>query len=208
MDKETHPQEESFFKRLILIAVFFTITPLALFSSVISLIAISDAQVQTLSEKANLFKNPEPGIRVYASLPSDIPSISEHIISADARPEIIKDYLKANKSNLEPYADLLVQTSDKYDLDFRLLTAIAQKESGLCRVIPPESYNCWGWGIHSQGSLGFNSFEEGIETVSKGLKENYIDRGYVTVEEIMKKYAHPDSTTWAEGVSYYMLQME
>jgi hypothetical protein len=56
--------------------------------------------------------------------------------------------------------------------------------------------------------LGFDSFEEGIEIVSKGLKEYYIDLGYVTVEEIMKKYAHPDSTTWAEGVSYYMLQME
>ena len=105
------------------------------------------------------------------------------------------------------YADFIVQTADKYGLDFRLLTAIAQKESGLCRVIPEGSNNCWGWGIHSEGTLGFDSYEEAIETVSKGLKENYIDLGYVSVEEIMAKYAHPSSTTWAEGVSFYMNQM-
>lgn len=208
MEKYKQPREESFFKKIILITVFFTITPLALFSSVISLIAVSENHSQTISEKANIFNNPEPGVRVYASLPSDTPSIFEQIIPGDARPEILREYLKINKSPLEFYADYIVEVSDKYKLDFRLITAIAQKESGLCRIIPPESYNCWGWGIHSKGTLGFDSYEQGIETVSKGLKENYIDKGYVTVEEIMRKYAHPDSTTWAEGVSYYMKQME
>ena len=208
MENETKPREESLFKKLILIAVFFTITPLALFSSVISLIAVSDSQIKTLSERVNIFESPEPGVKVYASLPSNTASIYEHIISADARPEIIRNYLKVNKSPLEPHAEYIVKVSDKYSLDFRLITAIAQKESGLCRVIPPESYNCWGWGIHSKGTLRFSSFEEGIETVSKGIKLNYVDKGFVTVEEIMKKYAHPDSTTWADGVNMYIKQME
>ena len=208
MENETKPREESLFKKLILIAVFFTITPLALFSSVISLIAVSDSQIKTLSERVNIFESPEPGVKVYASLPSNTSSIYEHIISADARPEIIRNYLKVNKSPLEPHAEYIVKVSDKYSLDFRLITAIAQKESGLCRVIPPESYNCWGWGIHSKGTLRFSSFEEGIETVSKGIKLNYVDKGFVTVEEIMKKYAHPDSTTWADGVNIYIKQME
>ncbi len=208
MEKNIQGQEDSLLKKFLLIFIFFTITPLALFSSVISLVAVSDNQIKTLNEKANLFESPIPGVKVYASLPSDIPSIYEQVISADARPEIIRNFLKVNNSPLEPYANFIVEASDKYGLDFRLITAIAQKESGLCRVIPPESYNCWGWGIHSKGTLGFDSYEEGIETVSKGLKDNYIDKGYVTIEEIMKKYAHPDSTTWAEGVGYYMKQME
>ena len=207
MEQNTGSKEDSLIKKLILIGVFFTITPLALFSSVISLVAVSDNQIKSL-QKVSIFETPEPGVRVYASLPSDTPSVYEEIISADARPEIIRNYLKVNKSSLESYADYIVEISDKYDLDFRLITAIAQKESGLCRVIPPDSYNCWGWGIHSKGTLKFSSYEEGIETVSKGLKVNYVDKGYVTVDEIMKKYAHPDSTTWAEGVSMYMRQME
>lgn len=207
MEENIRLKESSFFKKLVLISIFFTITPLALFSSVISLIAVSDNQINT-AQKTNIFENPEPGIKVYASLPSDTPSIYERIISDDARPEIIRGYLKVNSSPLEPYSEYIVETADKYGLDFRLITAIAQKESGLCRVIPEGSNNCWGWGIHSKGILGFESYEEGIEVVSKGLKDNYINKGYVTVEEIMKKYAHPDSTTWAEGVSMYMKQME
>ena len=208
MEENTRTKSDSFFKKLVLIAVFFTITPLALFSSVVSLVAVSDNQIKLYNQNSNIFDSPKPGIKVYASLPSNTPSVYERIISADARPEIIRNYLNINRSPLEPHADYIVEISDKYGLDFRLITAIAQKESGLCRVIPPESYNCWGWGIHSKGTLRFSSFEEGIETVSRGLKLNYIDKGYATVDEIMKKYAHPDSTTWAEGVSMYMRQME
>jgi hypothetical protein len=98
--------------------------------------------------------------------------------------------------------------ADKYTVDWRLITAIAMKESGLCRVIPQGSHNCWGWGIHSKGTLGFDTYEEGIEIVTRGLKEKYIDLGLVTPEKIMTKYAHPDSTTWAEGVTAYMNQLE
>jgi hypothetical protein len=74
--------------------------------------------------------------------------------------------------------------------------------------MPEGCNNAWGWGIHSEGTLCFDTWEEGIETVSKGLREFYFDLGYETVEEIMGKYAHPDSTTWAEGVLLYMAQME
>jgi len=201
-------EKESISRKLLLMVIFFVITPLALFSSVISLIALTERHISNLDQNNNLLEKPKPGLKVFAALPPNTSSINEEIISADARPEIIRKYLKERNSPLEKYAELLVQTADKYQLDFRLLTAIAQKESGLCRIIPPESHNCWGWGIHSKGTLSFDSYEEAIEAVSKGLKENYIDKGYITIEQIMKKYAHPESTTWAEGVNRYMKQME
>jgi hypothetical protein len=207
MQPEIQP-DGSFLKKLILIGVFFLVTPMALFSSVISLLALSEISFPNSKEAKNIFQAPEAGVRVYAALPSNVPTVTDQIISGDARGEIIKEYLKANESPLEPYANFIVETADKYQLDFRLITAIAQKESGLCRVIPEDSYNCWGWGIHSKGTLGFQSFEEGIEIVSKGLKEKYLDLGYETPDEIMKKYAHPDSTTWADGVNQFMSQME
>lgn len=191
---------------IILMVAFLVLTPLTLIVSSISLISISkqteNSEVQTEKEK-NYVSNGQ-----ILSSAGSFPEIKIEIETADARPEIIRQYLNTNNSPLEPYANLIVETADKYGLDYRLLTSIAQKESGLCRVIPPESHNCWGWGIHSEGSLGFDSYEEAIEIVSKGLKENYIDLGFVTIEQIMSKYAHANSTTWADGVIFYMDQIE
>jgi len=148
------------------------------------------------------------GIKIFASLPSEIPTISGTANAADARNEIIKQYLSRYNSPLEPYANLLVTTADKYKIDFRLLTAIAQQESNLCKIIPPDSHNCWGWGIHSKGTLGFSSYEEAIDTVSKGLKEEYIDKGYTTPDQIMSKYTPLSNGSWASGVNTFLTEME
>lgn len=198
---------ESLWKKLFLIIVFIVITPITLLSSVFSLTSIAGRNSPQNSGLISSLQNVAPGAQVYASLPSTLPSIEGEIIEGDARPEIIRVYLKDHDSPLSPFSNFLVEMADKYDLDYRLLTAIAQKESGLCKAIPEDSHNCWGWGIHSQGTLKFDSYNEAIEVVSRGIKQSYIDEGYETVEEIMQKYAHPDSSTWAEGVIYYMNQL-
>ena len=209
MEEQNLPAQDNFVKRIIFILVFFTITPLTLFSSVFSLIVISNSVTDTPNvTESNLINSPKSGVNVYAALPDTFPSVSGEVVAADARPEIIREYLQTYKSPMEPYADFIVQTADKYGLDYRLITAIAQKESGLGKAMPKDCFNPFGWGIHSKGTLCFDNWEEGIEAISKGLKENYIDQGYVTVPEIMKKYAHPSSTTWAEGVLSYMDQLE
>jgi len=209
MEEENIHPSENFIKKIIFILVFFTITPLTLFSSIFSLIVLSNSfgDGEKKAEQ-NLFSFPKPGLNVYAALPNSYPSFSGQVIAGDARPEIIRNYLIKHNSPLAPYADFIVETADKYGLDYRLTTAIAQKESGLGRAMPKDCHNAWGWGIHSEGTLCFDSWEEGIEAVSKGLKENYIDKGYDTVQKIMKKYAHASSTTWAEGVLMYMEQLE
>jgi len=109
-------------------------------------------------------------------------SVKGVVITGDARPILIRNYLKKYQSPLTPYADFIFATSQKYGIDYRLLVAIAQQESNLCKKIPPNSHNCWGWGIHSKGTLGFSSFDEAIEIVAQGLKEDYIDKGFTTVE--------------------------
>ncbi len=204
------PEKEdrfTFWKRIVLVFVFFFVTPLTLVLSAISLSTLAQAD-ESSDTAAYLVSMPESGLSVYASLPASVPSVGGEVVADDARAGLLKQYLASWNSELEPHAGYIIDVSDKYELDYRLTTAIAQKESGLCRAIPEGSYNCWGWGIHSQGSLGFDSYEQGIETVSSGLKEFYIDQGYETVEEIMSKYAHPDSTTWADGVLHYMGQIQ
>ncbi|MBI2065977.1 hypothetical protein HYT60_00510 [Candidatus Woesebacteria bacterium] len=126
----------------------------------------------------------------------------------DARPELVRQYLAYWYSPLEPYSNFIVEAADRYELDYRLTTAIAQQESNLCKIIPPGSFNCWGWGIHSEGTLGFDSFEEGIETVSQGLKEEYLNKGFGSIEEIMSKYTPLSNGSWATGVTKFMSEME
>jgi len=199
----------SFWKNLILIVFFFTVTPIALGTGMFSLWSLSKLSSATpLKNTESVLNYQKSGIKVFASLPDTFPTISGQVNAGDARIEIIRQYLASYNSPLEPLAPLIVATADEYDLDYRLITAIAQQESNLCKIIPPGGYNCWGWGIHSKGILGFSSFEEGIETVSKGLKEEYLDKGYKTIEEIMAKYTPLSSGSWAYGVNKFMSEME
>lgn len=128
--------------------------------------------------------------------------------TTDARAVVVKNYLRKYNSPLEPFARQEVEISDKYDLDWRLLIAIAQQESNLCKKIPPNSYNCWGYGIYGNLVTRFDSYTTGMETVAKGLKKNYIDKGLVTPEEIMAKYTPPSKGSWARGVNQFLAELE
>ena len=209
---ETSPfsrDDIGFWKHLILVAAFFVITPVTLGVSLFSLFSLkSNVSAKQELNTGNLISTPQSGVRVYASLPAIFPMVSEQITSADARAEILRQYMEEHGSPLAPYAQFIVQVADRYSLDFRLITAISRQESNMCRVIPPGSYNCWGWGITGEDSLGFTSFQDGIERVSKGLRENYLNKGYATVDDIMNKYTPLSNGSWAQGVNAFMTEMQ
>jgi hypothetical protein len=100
-----------------------------------------------------------------------------------------------------------VTASEKYDLPWQLLPAISMQESSGGRNVPEDCYNPFGWGIHKSGTLCFSSWEVGIETVAKGLKEKYIDTGLVTLEQIMSKYnpiSYNRDGSWGNGVQFFL----
>jgi hypothetical protein len=201
----------SIWKVLVLPSLFFILTPLTLFVTLFTLINISAPPKSTSNLPSNqmaAYKDLKSGVRIYASRPESVPSIDVSIEVSDARAEILKNYFLKYNSPLEKFADQIVTEADKEGIDYRLLPAIAQQESNLCKFIPEGSYNCWGWGIHSESNLGFSSYEEGINIVSEGLKEDYIDKGLTTPEEIMTKYTPASNGSWAEGVSQFMKDLE
>lgn len=128
--------------------------------------------------------------------------------TTDARPVVVKNYLLKYGSPLEPFARQEVEISDKYGLDWRLLVAIAQQESNLCKKIPVNSHNCWGFGIYGNLVTRFDSYVIAMETVAKTLKKNYIDRGLTTPETIMAKYTPPSKGSWAKGVNQFLAELE
>jgi len=126
--------------------------------------------------------------------------------SIDARKAIIQDFIQRYNPNspLLAYIDNMMSASDKYNLHYGLLPAIAMVESGLCRKIPENSYNCWGWGIYGKNVIRFSSYNEAIEQVSKGLGERYIQRGLSTPEDIVRKYNPSNHNDWSGSVRYFL----
>lgn len=198
-------------RNLLYLVAFFTITPLTILTSAFTLQLISNIQKVEAGQKDTLASSlamPRYGSRVYAALPDSVGEVAGAATAADGRVEIIRQYLEGYKSPLLPYAQNLVDTAERYGLDFRLLVAIAQQESNLCKKIPDGSYNCWGWGVHSRGTLRFTNYAEAIEAVAKGIREEYVDKGYTTPEEIMTKYTPLSPGTWAAGVRQFLEEME
>lgn len=119
----------------------------------------------------------------------------------DRRVAVLKTFFRKYDSPLYDHADFIVKVSDEYGLDYRLIPAISMQESTACKFIPHNSYNCWGWGIYGDKITRFNSYPDAIETIAKGLKKNYIDKGLTSPEQIMAKYTPSSNGSWARGVS-------
>jgi hypothetical protein len=144
----------------------------------------------------------------YAALPPTENIIENTIVEEDSKTEIIRQYMAKYNSPLEPYAPDIIAASNRYDLDYRLLTAIAMQESTLCKRIIKDSFNCWGWGIYGGKVTKFSNYPEAIETISKALATKYRDRGLITPFEIAKLYNPSNTNNWAENVSNFMNLMK
>jgi hypothetical protein len=196
---------------LFLPTLFFILAPLTLAVTIFTLINITPidkSRGKNPQTEISKFKNLKSGVTIFASRPKSVPSIEVTLEVADARPEILRNYLKKYNSPIVDLADEIVSEADKAGIDYRLIPAIAQQESNLCKFIPDGSYNCWGWGIHSESNLGFSSYEEGIKIVTEGIKKEYIDRGLKTPEQIMTKYTPTSNGSWARGVREFMEEMQ
>jgi hypothetical protein len=145
----------------------------------------------------------------FAALPTSQNIISAQITeSSGAKAEKIRQFLARYNSPLEPYAVDIVNAAEEYGLDHRLIPAIAMQESGLCKKIPVNSFNCWGFGIYGKKVTRFSDYKEGIYTVTKALATRYKNKGLVTPEQIMTMYTPSSNGSWAFSVNHFMKQLQ
>lgn len=121
----------------------------------------------------------------------------------DERVITLRNYLESQNSPLSKYSYTFIRVADTYDLDWRLVPAITGVESTFGKRIPYKSYNAYGW---NSGNYYFDSWEHSIDHVSKYLKENYINDGLTTVDQIAKRYAA--SPDWSWKVKYFQNKIE
>lgn len=116
---------------------------------------------------------------------------------------VIRRVLDKYSSPLLDETDSFINSCINYNLDCYLLPSITGLESSFGRYTYPNSYNPFGWG---GGYIMFNSWNIAIDTVARGLRENYFNKGAETVDKIAPIYA--ESPTWAVRVKYFISQFE
>lgn len=143
--------------------------------------------------------------------------VDEQVMTINAKPldpraQILKDYLDKHNSPLADHAQDFIDAADMYDVDWRLVPAIAGTESTFGKAIPGghdplyTTYNAWGWGVYGTQALGFESWKDGIYTLNKGLREDYLARGLLTPAQMNRRYA--SSQAWGGHVAFFMNDLE
>lgn len=134
------------------------------------------------------------------------------IEGSDARAFLLKLFIERYQptSPFLSLTDYLVTTADTYQLDFRLLPAIAMCESGLGTHIPAhDSYNAWGIAVYTGKQNGkiFNDWEHAIDWVGKFIREKFYNRSITDLTEIGAIWAPPsvaNNDSWATCVTGFM----
>jgi len=111
-------------RKALLLATFFIVSPLLFVFTLILLL------FETHKSGA-LFSSNRPYTRqvAFAALPTSQNIFGDTVQSADARVEMLRQFFAKYHSPLEPYSQEFVKQAEAYQLDFRLLPAIAMQEN-------------------------------------------------------------------------------
>lgn len=144
------------------------------------------------TEQALEFKTPQPNQTLEAK-------------KLDPKAKVLEEYLSKHNSPLKDHAQDFIEAANQYELDWRLVAAISGVESTFGKFIPG-GYNGWGWGVYGTQAIYFKSWRDGIFTVSQGLRENYINRGYTEPYAMNRIYAA--SPFWGGKVTFFMKDLD
>lgn len=193
----------------------------------LSLIALVYASSRNTAHTAGASNKLNPLFySLFSAKPKVLGATSQSFEGTDPRPHIIKQFYQGyygNNAPLANYANFIVDMADKYSIDWRLVPAIGMCESNGGKSIPEDSYNAWGWAASEKdlaektGIYNNNSWEAGIERVTKGLKNAYyhlIDPSdgidFDEIWTIMRKYTPPSEAKggpWAKCVWQYYSEL-
>ena len=190
-------------RKVFLLTTFSFLTPFVLVLT-LSLLLYS------FSVKNNLLTLSKTPRVAYAALPPASGSLKMALTAQDARVAVVRDFLKHYKSDLLPYAQTIIDAADKYNLDYRLVPAIAMQESNLCNKLTgklKDSHNCWGFGVYGKKVTKFDNYADAINTVTKTLAIEYKAKGLETPDQIMTRYTPGSNGSWAKSVNYFMNQL-
>lgn len=177
---------------------------IAWFPATISLITFSLFQLYTYKNNHQLLAVTQNVEAKDISFPliSPVPIIKG--LETDIRISALQRFLSERRSPLAKHVHDLVAVADEVGIDYALLPAIAIQESGGCKKIPSNSFNCWGFGIYGDKVIRFNSYKQAFYKVAKTIKETYIKKGLTNPTLLEDRWAPPSRGQWSYAVTLFM----
>jgi hypothetical protein len=123
------------------------------------------------------------------------------------RVEVLEKFFEKFNSPLAENSETFVRVADEYGIDYTLLPSIACQESTCAKFLIEGTYNPFGWGIYGDNYISFDSYDDAIEGVGKGLNDGYFAKGYDTLAEIAPIYTPPSNGSWYRGVNWFSSQI-
>ena len=169
-------------------------------------------QQRVLGASINLSNNES---EIFSSLPQPAPAIESKVIFQEAKNQIIKNYLikYGAAESLQNEVDYLVQRANEYQVDPRLIVAIARKESTFCKNVAKlpdgtSSNNCGGLGIYGSTIQSFDSIHDWIDAEIRFMAQNYISKGITDTCAIEKTHTPSSQGKWCNAINYYLSEMQ
>lgn len=194
----------SFMRKLLLLISFFTATPVFVVLLAIFLVSLSYQHKYGINGVSFMPLINKP--IAYAALPSDLNVVSDSVTEEDSRVGKVNAFLTAYNSPLAQYSSLIVSEADTYDIDYRLVPAIAMQESIACKREIPGTHNCWGYGIYGKKVTSFDSYEQAIDTITRYFSKKKTN-GVSTLEQIGAIYNPTNHNDWQAHVASFMAQL-
>jgi hypothetical protein len=121
--------------------------------------------------------------------------------TTDSRALKLQNYLTQVGSPLVGQEELIIETAEKYELDWTLLAAIAGTESSFGKRMPHNCINPYGWGIYGDNKLCFADFAEAIAKVGEGIGTRY---NTTSLETIGRTYNKANTAKWLANTRFFM----
>lgn len=192
------------FRKVLLTLCWFPLT--------LSLLAINLSLLVSLTKKANANQQTTQSmtLRIAATSYGTEQVLGASVLAGDARSLLLTKFLSTHQSPLSEYADYILDRATYYDIDYRLVPAIAMCESNVGKRMPTkDSHNAWGISVETGETNGskFPNWLYAIDWVSRYLKERYYARGITELVDIGAIYAPPsvaNGNSWANCVRQFM----
>lgn len=179
-------------------ALWFPVTTVLLISSFIMLLGLPSNKSNASFDVAPVYAQ-----ALYSENTTNLKKPHEYD-PVDIRIQALSQFLESYKSPLSPYTETAVKIADRWGLDYALIPAIAMQESGGCKIIPIDSYNCWGFGIYGDKVTRFESYERAMNAVAKTIKETYIKNGLTNPTLLEDRWTPSSRGLWSYSVNYFI----
>ncbi len=123
-------------------------------------------------------------------------------------------FLAQRGSPLAGLGTALLEAGWRYNVDPRLLVAIAGADTSFGRALCTD-YNAWNWFWWEWCNSPFESWEQALDEVARGLRLYYLDAGLTDVDMIANRYGPLDDPRdtlglnrhWPTNVTRYIEQL-